>query len=52
MGYLDQDDILLELARLERAAREAVARRMAAQQLGEAFRGLEPTNQREGVHHG
>jgi len=35
------DEITLELARLQRAAFERVRQRMAAQQLGEAWVGLE-----------
>jgi hypothetical protein len=35
------DDIILELARIEREAREAIRRKLAARQLGEAWKGLE-----------
>jgi hypothetical protein len=35
------EDIILELARIEREALEAVRRKIAARQLGEAWKGLE-----------
>jgi len=35
------DDIIIELARIEREALEAVRRKIAARQLGEAWEGLE-----------
>jgi hypothetical protein len=35
------DDIQIELARIEREAFEAVCRKVAARQLGEAWKGLE-----------
>lgn len=34
------DEIILELARIERAAFDAVRKRMSEQQLGEAWEGL------------
>jgi hypothetical protein len=35
------DDITLELARIEREAMERIRQRIASQQLGEAFEGIE-----------
>jgi hypothetical protein len=37
---LSQDEIVLELARLQRAAYENVRKRMSEQQLGEAWKDL------------
>jgi hypothetical protein len=38
---LTYEDIILEMARTEREALEAVRRKIAARQLGEAWKGLE-----------
>lgn len=38
------EDIALELARIERAALDAVRKRMSEQQLGEAWEGLAEVN--------
>ena len=48
------EDVVLELARLEREAHRRVAERMAAAQVGEAFSGLtasagETTAERQGA---
>jgi hypothetical protein len=41
------EDVIIEMARIEREAREAVRRKIAARQLGEAWIGLNETGEAE-----
>lgn len=47
MSALDQDNLTLELARFEREALARIAAKIASQQLGLAFVGLENDNEND-----
>lgn len=47
--YPCPEDIVLEIARIEREARRAVLTKIASRQLGEAWEGLVPVSARQAV---